>query len=599
MFHVEPQGSWKPNMEEKFSITELVNKLPQKPGVYQFLNASHEMLYIGKAKNLRKRVASYFVSSDSHSYKHDALVKKIIEIKYILVENESEALLLENNLIKEYKPRYNILLKDDKTYPWISIKKERFPRVMQTRNYIEDGSEYFGPYTSVVMVKTLLDLIRQLYKLRTCKLALTEKGIEQGKYKRCLEFHLGNCKAPCEGLQSEEDYGQSIAQIREILNGHYQQVILHLKNLMKSYARQLKFEEAEVIKQKISILEKFRGKSTIVNPRINNVDVFSIIDEDNYAYVNFLKIVNGAIVQAHNLEIQKMLREDKMDVLTYIMFDLRARFRSDAREIIVPFRPDISMEGASFTVPRKGDKWKLLELSKRNAVYFRNDKVLLRAQDKWSEKELNMLTRLQHDLKLKKLPVQIECFDNSNIQGANPVASCVVFRSGRPYKSDYRHYNIKTVTGPNDYASMEEIITGMLSSRVPIVVYVAPSGAKAASAGFFILLAADVAAMAPGTNTGAAHPLMAIGGFPVDGGQAGKTLTEKITSNSTAFLRSIASKRNRNVAEAEKGVVESKSFTDTEALQARLIDFIARDENELLAKFQLGISRGRPCFRDF
>jgi excinuclease ABC subunit C len=445
-------------MSKKSLPQELVNTLPQKPGVYQFLNFAGEILYIGKAKNLRKRVASYFILSDNRNYKHEVLVKKIADIKYILVENESEALLLENNLIKEYQPRYNILLKDDKTYPWICIKKERFPRVMQTRNYISDGSEYFGPYTSGIMVKTLLGLIRQLYKLRTCKLALSAAGIEQGRFKRCLEFHMGNCKGPCEGLQTLEEYQQSIAEIRDILKGNYQQVIVHLKKVMERYARQLLFEEAEIVKQKLEILEKFKGKSTIVNPKINNVDVFSILDEENYAYINFLKIVNGAIVQAHNLEVQKFLPEDKHDVLGYSVFNLRNRFQSSAKEVIVPFKPDVVIEGVTFTVPVRGDKKKVLDLSSRNVASFRNDKVALRLNDKWSEQEDTVLTRLQQDLRLAKIPFHIECFDNSNLQGFDPVASCVVFKATRPFKSAYRHYNIKTVTGANDYASMEEVI---------------------------------------------------------------------------------------------------------------------------------------------
>jgi excinuclease ABC subunit C len=452
-------------MPEKFPIEELISNLPQKPGVYQFLNANSEILYIGKAKNIRKRVSSYFVSSDLRNFKQEALVKKIADIKYIIVGNESEALLLENNLIKEYKPKYNILLKDDKTYPWISIKKERFPRVMQTRTYVADGTEYFGPYTSGLMVKTILDLIRQLYKLRTCKLVLSDASIKKGKFKRCLEFHLGNCKGPCESLQTLEDYEQAITQIREILKGNYFQVIIYLKKLMESFARELKFEEAETIRQKIIILEKFKGKSTIVNPRINNVDVFAMIDEEGTAYVNFLKVVNGAIIQAHNIEIQKMLQEDRKDILGYIVFDFRNRFKSSARETIVPFRPDVEIAGVQFTVPVKGDKRKLLELSARNVASYRNDKIMLRQEDKWTEQELAVLTKLQHDLRLKRLPQHIECFDNSNLQGYDPVASCVVFKSAHPCKSAYRHYNIRSVKGPNDFASMEEVI-GRRYSRI-------------------------------------------------------------------------------------------------------------------------------------
>lgn len=445
-------------MPGKLPTRDVIKNLPPKPGVYQFLNSNEEIIYIGKAKNLRKRVSSYFKTSESTNFKQESMVKKIDQIKYILVENESEALLLENNLIKENKPKYNILLKDDKTYPWICIKNERFPRVLQTRNYVTDGSEYFGPYTSGIMVKTLLGLIKQLYKLRSCKLSLSAAGIKKGKFKRCLEFHLGNCKAPCEGLQEVEDYNQSVFQIREILKGNYHQVINHLKQLMQQFSGELRFEEAEAIRQKIIILEKFKGKSTIVNPKISHVDVFSVIDEENNAYINFLKVVNGAIIQAHNIEIQKKLQEDKSEILNYVIFDIRKRFRSTAPEIILPFMPDSRMEGLIYTIPVRGDKKKLLDLSLRNASSFRNDKVALRPEDKWTQQELSVLTRLQDDLRLKRLPMHIECFDNSNIQGSDPVASCVVFKSTRPAKSDYRHYNIKTVKGPNDFASMEEII---------------------------------------------------------------------------------------------------------------------------------------------
>lgn len=456
MFHVELFGQG--SLMSETTSPKYVSQLPSKPGVYQFLSAQGEILYIGKAKNLRKRVTSYFGSAKSGNYKQDVLVKKIAEVKYIIVENESDALLLENNLIKEYKPKYNILLKDDKTFPWICIRKERFPRVMQTRNYVTDGSEYFGPYTSGLMVKTILELIRQLFKLRTCKLSLSETNVERGKFKRCLEFHLGNCKGPCEGLQDLEDYEQSIDQIRDILKGNYHQVLGQLKRLMEQFSIQLQFEEAELVRKKIEVLERFTGKSTIVNPKISQVDVFSMIDEAQYAYVNFLKIVNGSIVQAHNLEIQKVLREEKKDLLSYVIFDLRNRFKSNAPEVIVPFRPDIQMNGVRFTVPIRGDKYKLLELSFRNALSYRDDKDAMRQSMNRTEQETTLLGKLQAELHLKNLPAHIECFDNSNLQGTDPVASCVVFRSGRPDKSAYRHYNIKTVQGPDDYASMTEII---------------------------------------------------------------------------------------------------------------------------------------------
>src|SRR5512133_2969950 len=445
-------------MKKQTIVSDIVKNLPQKPGVYQFVNPDGDIIYVGKAKNLRKRVVSYFTDSDSHSYKHAALVSKIEDIRYVLVETESDALLLENNLIKEYQPRYNILLKDDKTYPWICIRNERFPRVMATRNFIEDGSEYFGPYTSGIMVKTLLEMIRQLYKLRTCNLLLCEENISKQKYHRCLEFQLGNCMAPCEGLQSEEDYNENIRQIREILKGNLYSVIKHLYEIMEEFARKMMFEQANIVKSKITILEKFKGKSTIVNPKINQVDVFTIIDEKDYSFVNFLKVVQGAVVQAHNIEVVKRTEEEQDEILISVIYDLRKRFGSTAEEIIVPFKPSIGIENVKFVVPQRGDKLKLLELSQRNASSYKIDRVAARAAANKNDQEDKTLVRLKEDLRLKALPVLIECFDNSNIQGANPVASCVVFKSGRPLKSAYRHFNIKTVSGPNDFASMEEII---------------------------------------------------------------------------------------------------------------------------------------------
>jgi len=445
-------------MKNSSIVSEIVNKLPQKPGVYQFINNTGEIIYVGKAKNLRKRVVSYFNATEQQSYKHSALVNKIVDIRYVIVESESDALLLENNLIKENQPRYNILLKDDKTYPWICIKNEHFPRVFSTRNYIADGSEYFGPYTSGLMVKTLLELIRQLYKLRTCNLLLCDEHILNNKYKRCLEFQLGNCKAPCEGLQDEADYNQSIQQIREILKGNLHSVIKHLNDLMDNYSRTMRFEEAEIVKNKIVVLEKFRGKSTIVNPKINDVDIFSMIDEKDRSYVNFLKVVQGAIVQAHNVEVIKRIDEKKDEVLISVIYDLRRRFKSRAGEVVVPFKPAIGMDEVKFTVPMRGDKLKLLDLSMRNAASYRADRLTSRAEEPRVEREDRLLTQLKADLRLQKLPDLIECFDNSNIQGANPVASCVVFKAGKPLKSAYRHFNIKSVSGPNDFASMEEII---------------------------------------------------------------------------------------------------------------------------------------------
>jgi excinuclease ABC subunit C len=444
--------------EQDTIISEITKKLPQKPGVYQFFDSQGTIIYVGKAKNLRKRVVSYFTRSDAHSYKHSALVSKISDIKYVLVENESDALLLENNLIKEYQPRYNILLKDDKTFPWICIKKERFPRVFATRNRIEDGSEYFGPYTSALMVKTLLELVRQLYKLRTCNLLLCEEHISKQKYHRCLEFQLGNYLAPCEGLQNEDDYNENVQQIRDILKGNLHSVIRHLYEVMDDFSGRMLFEQAEMIKNKITILEKFRGKSTIVNPKISQVDVFGIIDNADFAYVNFLKVVQGAIVQSHNIEVVKRTDEVVSEILLSVIYDLRSRFDNNAYEIIVPFKPEIALEGVKFSVPQKGDKLKLLELSLRNANSYKIDREATRTTDKKVDYEDKVLNQMKIDLRLKSLPVRIECFDNSNIQGSDPVASCVVFKSGKAVKSEYRHFNVKTVAGPNDFASMEEIV---------------------------------------------------------------------------------------------------------------------------------------------
>ena len=445
-------------MSNTIPILEKVRKLPQKPGVYQFLNLSGDMLYIGKAKNLRKRVTSYFTRSDQRNFKHEVLVKKIHDIQYVVVDDESDALLLENNLIKEYQPRYNVLLKDDKTFPWITITAERFPRVMQTRNCVLDGSEYFGPYTSVIMVRAILDMIRQLYKLRTCKFNLSKENIEKRKYKLCLEFDLGNCLGPCEGLQTEKDYTLFINQIREILRGNYQQVILQLKAIMKEYARLYRFEQAEIVRQKLEILEKYKGKSTIVNPKIRHVDVYSMIDGENIAYINFMKIVNGAVVQSHNVEVIKRIAEIKEEVLAYAICNLRERFMSDAGEIIVPFYPESQPSKIRITVPIRGDKRKLLELSERNALTYKRDRQVSRDSEGRQGKSISIMGIMKRDLCLKEEPKRIECFDNSNIQGSNPVASCVVYISGKPRKSEYRHFNVKSVVGSNDFASMEEIV---------------------------------------------------------------------------------------------------------------------------------------------
>jgi len=438
-------------------LKSLVSALPEEPGVYQFFDENDKIIYVGKAKRLKRRVASYFNKVHDNA-KTNIMVRKIFDIRHIVVNSEEDALLLENNLIKKHQPRYNVLLKDDKSFPWICIKKERFPRVFVTRHLTKDGSEYFGPYTSVKMVRTLMDMIRSLYKLRNCNLSLSAEGITNGKFKVCLEYHIGNCKAPCIGKIKTEEYNETIQAIRNILKGNIRTVTSHLKEKMNEYAENFKFEEAHLIKEKLQLLDKYQSKSTIVNPSINNIDVYSILDDEDVAYVNFLKIVNGAIIQAHTIELKKKIEENREDLLLLAITEIRQKIFSTAKEILVPFEIDLPFEGVKCLVPQRGDKRKLLDLSSRNVKYFRLDK--LKKGDK-SQKQTHsdrILERMRTDLRLKDLPTHIECFDNSNIQGTHPVASCVVFRNARPYKKDYRHFNIKTVVGANDFASMEEII---------------------------------------------------------------------------------------------------------------------------------------------
>lgn len=436
----------------------ILKTLPSSPGVYQYFDKDNNLIYVGKAKNLKKRVCSYFNKDLSLSGKVRMMVSKIVDIKWIVVKSEFDALLLENNLIKEYKPRYNVNLKDDKTYPWICIKNEPFPRIFMTRNVIRDGSEYFGPYASVKMLHTLLDLIRQLYPRRTCSLALTEKNIEAGKFKVCLEYHIGNCLAPCVGKQTHEEYLSNIRNIRDIIKGNITQVRANLVSKMKDFAGNFQFEKAQLLKDKIEILDRYQSKSTVVNPAIHNVDVFSLAQDDQSGYVNFLKVVNGAIIQSHTIEIKKKLDETTEELLSIAIADLYTRFASDAKEIIVPTQPDFEIPGVIFTVPQRGDKKQLLELSERNAKYYQLDKLRQKELVDPERRTNRILETIKKDLRLKTLPVHMECFDNSNIQGTYPVAAMVVFRNARPEKKDYRHFNIKTVEGPNDFASMEEVI---------------------------------------------------------------------------------------------------------------------------------------------
>ena len=431
--------------------------MPSKPGVYQFVDASGTILYVGKAKNLKKRVASYF--SRNQLGKTEVMLRRAAGIEHVVVESESDALLLENNLVKKHQPRYNIQLKDDKTFPWICIKSEPFPRVFNTRSIIKDGSVYYGPYASIAMMKTLIDMFRQIYKLRTCSLNLTESNISAGKFKVCLEYHINNCKAPCIGLQSESDYSDSINEIRDILKGNISSVIEHLKSEMISLASGMKFEEAQAIKEKIDILSGFRSKSAIVSSEVKNVDVFGYTREGEYAYVNYLKVVNGSVIQAFTLELKIRLEEEKESILALAITEIREKFGSDSPEIIVPFKPYIQLRGVKYSVPRAGEKLKLVELSERNAIYYKLEQKKQRADRlKPRGRTGRNLERLKNDLHMSDLPVHIECFDNSNTMGTNPVAACVVFRNGEPSKKEYRHFNIKTVEGADDFSSMEEIV---------------------------------------------------------------------------------------------------------------------------------------------
>ncbi len=438
-------------------LKEKIAVLPSDPGVYQYFNKDGKIIYVGKAKNLKKRVSSYFVGKHDNG-KTALLVRNIANLEHIVVNSEEDALLLENNLIKKYQPRYNVLLKDDKSYPWIVVKNEAYPRVFSTRNVIKDGSLYFGPYTSVGMVRTLLDLFKSTYPLRNCKLNLSKNNVAQGKYKVCLEYHIGNCKGPCIGEYDEETYCENIESIKNILRGNINSVIKYLKEMMHFYASDYKFEEAEDVKQKLKQLNSYQSKSTIVSASINNVDVYSIIEDENSAYVNFLKVVNGSIIQAHTIEMKKRLNESLPELLSLAITEIRERLHSNSRELIVPFKPDTEFENVRFVIPKKGEKKQLLELSERNVKYYRLEKLKQQSIRKKETREDRILNTMQKDLRLKEKPVHIECFDNSNIQGNFPVAACVVFKNSKPSKKDYRHFNVKTVVGPDDFASMEEII---------------------------------------------------------------------------------------------------------------------------------------------
>ncbi|NBC58341.1 MAG: excinuclease ABC subunit UvrC [Bacteroidetes bacterium] len=438
------------------NIELILKTLPENPGVYQFYDKNAKLLYVGKAKNLKKRVNSYFTKSHD-SRRIEVMVKKITDIKHIVVNSEADALLLENNLIKTRRPRFNVMLRDDKTYPWLCIKNERFPRVFLTRRVIKDGSEYYGPFPSLKTVKTLLGLIKGLYQIRTCKYDLAEDKIKAGKYKVCLEYHLGNCLGPCEAYQTEENYNKQIESVRQIVKGNFKNSLKTFKQQMKDKAENLQFEEAEKIKQKIESLERYQSKSTVVNPKISDVDVFSIVSDESFGYVNFLQIVHGAIIRSHTIEIKKKLEEDDKTLLELGIIEIRQRFESQSKEIYVPFEVNLG-EDVQVVVPKLGDKKALVDLSQRNAKYFRMERFKTMKIVDPERHTKRLMAQMKEDLRLPNEPRHIECFDNSNIQGSNPVAACVVFKNGKPSKKDYRKFNIKTVDGPDDFASMEEVV---------------------------------------------------------------------------------------------------------------------------------------------
>lgn len=443
--------------KENTRIKEIVLSLPESPGIYQYLNSKEEIIYVGKAKNLKRRVSSYF-NKFHDSPKVRVLVKQIADIKYIVVQTEQDALLLENSLIKKHQPRYNILLKDDKTYPWICVKNEHFPRVFKTRNVVKDGSRYFGPYTYIPAMKTVLELIHNLYSLRTCNLNLSPESIGQKRHKVCLQYHIKKCKGCCEGLQSEEEYNKNISEIKYILKGEIEVIEDYLTKEMMKAAEELRFEDAQIAKEKLDSIAKYRSKSTIVNPALTNIDVFAIEIDDDEAFVNFLKVTNGTISQAYTFEYKIRTDEEKEEILASAVVEMRERFGSKSREIIVPFEIGFDIENVSFTIPQRGDKKKLLELSQQNVKQYKFDRMKQMEKFNPEQRATKLMKEIQNRLRLEELPAHIECFDNSNIQGSDAVAACVVFKMAKPSKKDYRKYIIKTVEGPDDYASMREVV---------------------------------------------------------------------------------------------------------------------------------------------
>ena len=448
----KPSTKSMPNAELK----PILSTIPNKPGVYRYYDKDGTLIYVGKAKNLKRRVSSYF--NKEQTGKTRVLVSRIADIKFIVVESESEALLLENNLIKQYKPRYNIMLKDDKTYPWICIKKEPFPRIFLTRRKLNDGSDYFGPYASVRTAHVLLDLLGQVYQIRSCKTTLTESNIAKGKYRVCLDYHIHKCQAPCQGYIGKDDYCQMIAEVKEVIRGNLAGVLKDMKALMMDYASRMEFEEAQVIKEKYELLENYRSRSTVVSPTIHNVDVFSYVDAESLFYVNYMRVAEGAVVQSHTIEIKRKLDETAEELLLLAVTELRQQFESTAKEVVLPMKLDFDLGDITVTVPQRGDKAKLLELSRRNAVQYKMDIEKQRTLVDPERHQKRVLNQLKEMLHLPVLPEVIESFDNSNFQGDYPVAAMVQFVNGKPNKSAYRHYNIKTVEGPDDYASMKEVV---------------------------------------------------------------------------------------------------------------------------------------------
>lgn len=462
----------------------LIKTLPVNPGIYKYFDEQNELIYVGKAKNIRKRVSSYFTKTFT-GYKTHELVKKIHKIEFTIVDSEQDAFLLENSLIKQFQPKFNINLKDDKTYPYIVIKKEPFPRIFLTRSKINDGSEYLGPFTSVGRVRELLNFIKEFIPLRTCKLNLTEQNILKQKFKVCLEYHLGNCKGPCEGLQLKEDYDEGLQQIRQMIKGNLSPVIQRYKEEMKYYSEQLQFEKAAVIKKKLEGLENYQARSVVVSKSLTNLDVFSVLREKDTAYVNYLMVQNGTIIQTHTIILEPQLDESNEEILELAITDLRKKFNSEANEIVIPFSIEYPGDEFIVTIPRGGDKKKLLDLSEKNVNFFKEEikrKKTLQLEGKTEKEKEKVLTLLQKDLHLPVLPMHIECFDNSNFQGSFPVAAMVYFENGMPDKNEYRRFNIKTVVGINDFASMKEVVSRrykkLLKENIPLPELIIIDGGK-------------------------------------------------------------------------------------------------------------------------